>query len=1197
MQDPPLTIPMGDMTNMQYAGPPGMPVQNMDPRRRPSQHYSNGNALYDPYEDTNPAFRNAGYSNGNKYNRSSMHNNNGRPRKPSLPGSRPYHGQYPNARQQVGGHYNSGPKSHMDNDPSITQDPEYGCDVNWIGRSNKIVNELFMKDLPENTQPAELEELFQARLGVKLTSVNIRFSPQAPYLKHAFVGFPSCAVTKQALAIPDPTIHGFSVSITVPKRFFQKTVDVQSRDTVEAGPSAYSRFTSNPNNREGRNRAPSIREGSDVTPSTTATREKTSYSPQDARSDLPKKKNKQTQQAQVTAGSPEARKVKPQEKRPGSPMMEEPVASAANVQTDNLNNNAKVEGLASAPTTIEPIVFMVSEETDQPQVNEKTVSPPTVEKEMDAKPAGTEAVVSEPDSIGLIPKTAPSKVLPAVPAPSIEPTVDPAMTSLPQPPMTTIGTKVPTTASTPPEVQDPTSDDELKNEASFHSAAESKSELEVKGAHNAISGVANHGTDVRFPEASTAESVSTPAPPAPTTHPTQEADNAPTEDVAVTTDTENSHSKQDSKTTTMSSATSEAAEVQAATQQETKTRETMTFVVGQTKERGPQQPEALFPSRKQMDKLAKKEREKQRKAAKRAEGQRKLAKNGKGEDKTASSQAPPADGSVEKAKSASDKTAAPKDETQSAGNVQSLDTTATSPTTTPDAEEISASTKESTATDISQKTADNVHGTSGKGKSKKVVTPAAEELASTEDKNKDHGKQINGTSVTSETGSMTNKEAKVNPEEIVQEMSIKKTAQESARGTDAQSSKQASGGQVSGPAGTGEESPIASAKKKKNKKKQKSTEGETSKQPLAWPKFDFRLKSPNPSWMGPIDMQNDVHNYGKIMDDVCGGPEDSDFSWSDLRTMEDVMNSDKDKAPAGPASGSGPSQNAHTDEAQRIFNALFPKLKKLRPNKALETYARLSEMSTLEEMAKFAALVAKVDAATRPSQRFKDAPDDEFGEYFQSIIAAPAGTSARELVASSNREELVNRGVAALHAQIGKQSSNLLNLLSLTPTAIKGDEVESEDVVLAANGKQHAERSTGQDPSDSITPDAQPPKKKKKANKQNNKKMKKKYGADNGEPSQSGDAVATTAIASTPPKVSLNFVDPSDQVARQLDHVNAVIDLNQNGAAASGSVSLHRGAATPTEEPTLKRAVEAYLREAHPERKSKGRKALQQDLQ
>ena len=188
MQGPPLTMPMGDMTNMQYAGPPGMPVQNMDPRRRLSQQYGNGIALYDPYEGTNPAFRNAGYSNGKKYNQGGMHNNNGRPRKPSFPGSRPHHGQYPNARPQTGGPYNSGPKSHMDNDPSITEDPEYGCCVNWIGPSNELVNELFVKDLPETTQPAELEELFQARLGVKLTSVNIRSSPQAPYIKHAFVG-------------------------------------------------------------------------------------------------------------------------------------------------------------------------------------------------------------------------------------------------------------------------------------------------------------------------------------------------------------------------------------------------------------------------------------------------------------------------------------------------------------------------------------------------------------------------------------------------------------------------------------------------------------------------------------------------------------------------------------------------------------------------------------------------------------------------------------------------------------------------------------------------------------------------------------------------------------------------------------------------------------------------------------------------
>lgn len=165
-----------------------MPMQDMNPQRRLSQHYANGNVLHDPYEGSNPAFRNAGYSNGKKYNQSGMHNANGRPRKPSFPSSRPYHGQYTNGRSQTGGSYNSGPKSHMDNDPSITQDREYGCFIDWIGPQNEIVNELFVKDLPENVQEAELEDLFQVRLGVKPTSINIRCSPQVPQKRHAFVG-------------------------------------------------------------------------------------------------------------------------------------------------------------------------------------------------------------------------------------------------------------------------------------------------------------------------------------------------------------------------------------------------------------------------------------------------------------------------------------------------------------------------------------------------------------------------------------------------------------------------------------------------------------------------------------------------------------------------------------------------------------------------------------------------------------------------------------------------------------------------------------------------------------------------------------------------------------------------------------------------------------------------------------------------
>jgi hypothetical protein len=1028
--------------------------------------------------------------------------------------------------------------------------------------------------------------------------------------------FPTCAIAKRALVIPNPTIRGYPVSITVPKRFFQKTADVPSRDTVEAGLSAYSRFTSNPNNREGRNRASSIQEGSDVTSPNAATKEKTSYSPQDARSGLPKKKKgKQTQQTQITAGSPEARKAKPKELHQESPTEEEPAVSAVTVKTDDSNDSAKLEGPASsASMTVEPIISTVSEETAQPQVGEKT--PPTVVKEMDARPAGTEAIASKLDTVGRVSKAAPSRISPALPAPSVEPTVEPTMvrqlvlhtdlclststltdylqTSLPQP-KTTTATKVPASASTPLEVQDPTSDDELKNEASFHSAAESQSELDVKGVLRIGSAAANHGTDVRVPQASTTMIISYPAPAVPTTYPTQEPVNAPTEDVAATTNTENSQSKQESKTTTIPSVTSEAAEVQAAesqaaTQQEIKAPTTTTLVVGQTKKRGPQQPEPFFLSHRQLAKQAKKEREKQKKAEKRKE---KLAKQVQDEDESAPYQVLPAYGPSGNAEGSTDNIDTPKDKAKSAGDIRSVKMTATRPATTPDTKDTSASTEESTPTKTSQKTVDDNRGTSGKGKGKKVAAPAAEELASTEDKNKDHSKQTNGTSVTPETGSVTNKEANANPEKAVQGTSIKETTQESVPGMDAQSSKQddskevTSGSQGSDPVGAGNEGSTSSGKRKKNKKKKKDTtltEGErkASKQPLAWPNLDFRPKSPNPAWMGPIDMETDVHNYEKIMDGACGGPDDSDFSWTDLPTMEDVLSSDKDQAPASPAGGSKPPPSSDADGEGHTFNVLYPKLKKLRPNKVAETFARLVETNTPEAMARLyvyylaqlhplltlllsvtddAALVAKVDEATQPSKHVMNAHDDDLRIDGVPGIAALTGISAHESNANSNREELVNRGIAALAAQIGKQPSHFLDHLLLTSTAARQEKIKVTDAGIAANGKQHAEPAAGHDPSDSFSPETQPPKKKK-VNKHNNKKKKKKT-ADDGEPSQLGKTVGTTATAPTPSTAAADPVDPSDPFARQLNHVDAVIDLNQNEAAASGSVSLRGGAATP----------------------------------
>lgn len=738
----------------------------------------------------------------------------------------------------------------------------------------------------------------------------------------------------------------------------------------------------------------------------------------------------------------------------------------------------------------------------------------------------------------------------------------------PPQPKTTTATKTPVTASTSVEVQDPASEDELKNEASFHSAAESQSELEVKGVPKTGSEVTNHGTDVRAPEASTAIIIPTPAPPAPTTHSTQEATNAPTEQAPAITTMGDQQSEQESKAATVPSTTSEAADVSTVTEQETKMPTTVTLVVGQKKKGGPQQTESMHPmSQKQVKAQAKKDREKKKKADKKD----KLANKGKGVDKSASNQAPPADEPNEKTEATTDKIDAPKNEAKPVGDVQSVDASPTPFATTPDAKETSASGKKLDIAERSQKLADDTRGKSAKGKGKKAGTPAAKELASTEDNNENQGKQTNGTSVTPETGSVTNKDTKANSKEAMQQTPTEEITQESAPGTDAQSSKQDdskevnSGDPGSDPSGAGVEGTTPSGKKKKNKKKKKIAalaegEGEASKQPLAWPNLDFRPKSPNPAWMGPIDMENDVQNYKKIMDEACGGSDDSDFSWSDLPTMKDVLSSDKAEASTSPADGSVSHSNTDADEEVRIFNALWPKLKKLRPSNAAETFARLSENNTMKEMAKLyvsfltqpnflltlllsvtddATLVAKVDAATQPSNQFKNADDEELKVR-----------AARDMIASSNREELINRGIAALNAQIGKQNSSVLDYPSLTSTDAK-----QEKMTVAG-----AEGSAGHDLSDTVSPDTQPPKKKK-ANKHKNKKKKK--AVENGEASQSGVTVVPTATASIPSKAAADPVGPLDSFARQLNHVDAVIGLNQDEAAAPGSVSLRGGAATP----------------------------------
>lgn len=190
-QGPPYAAPMGDVTNMHY--PPSVYPHQIDHHRpgerRYSQQYGNGSALYDPYQGINPVFKA-----GKKENQSGFQNSNNRQRRTSIPGQS-QHSQYTNDRPshtQPGGRP-LGPKSHSEDDLAITQDLEYGCHTNRIGAQNTTVTEIFIGDLPEDIQDAELAAMFQDRINIRPKSIITRhaFTPHENYLgrKHAFVAY------------------------------------------------------------------------------------------------------------------------------------------------------------------------------------------------------------------------------------------------------------------------------------------------------------------------------------------------------------------------------------------------------------------------------------------------------------------------------------------------------------------------------------------------------------------------------------------------------------------------------------------------------------------------------------------------------------------------------------------------------------------------------------------------------------------------------------------------------------------------------------------------------------------------------------------------------------------------------------------------------------------------------------------------
>jgi hypothetical protein len=172
---------MADVTNMPH--PVEISIPNTERRRSSIRHngqyYGNGGALFDPYDGTRPSFNSpAAPHSSKKHHQNGFQNQPGRPRKPSMPGGRSEPVQYGsekayNTYNYANRGYGPNRRHSSEDNPEITQDSEKGCHSHWIGPKNETVKEVFIGDLPEDIQVAEIECLFQLRIAITPAYVSL----------------------------------------------------------------------------------------------------------------------------------------------------------------------------------------------------------------------------------------------------------------------------------------------------------------------------------------------------------------------------------------------------------------------------------------------------------------------------------------------------------------------------------------------------------------------------------------------------------------------------------------------------------------------------------------------------------------------------------------------------------------------------------------------------------------------------------------------------------------------------------------------------------------------------------------------------------------------------------------------------------------------------------------------------------------
>lgn len=683
--------------------------------------------------------------------------------------------------------------------------------------------------------------------------------------------FASATESRQAISISDPTIRGLSVSITVPKRFFQRMVDVSKRDTIDPAPPFNSRFISHANNRETRNRVSSIKEENDITPSIIAAKDEMSYSPQDARSDLhKKKKGKQPQQGSTAVGSPEARKAKPKQRQESLKKKEltEPALAA---QDDALNEVSKVNDnvFTSGPAKATPPVEGAQSEqslahNDPPSEPKKetpsavaegprTHTPHEAEAASGTSPHEQQPTASQrakPQLQEAVQKVD-SQVKEVMQTPAKEPTEVGVATMEPW-------------LTDPIQSGDVATHDALKNDSSAHTAEESQTGSKLTAAPGAISQVASQGTNTPSPkDAESSTTISSP----------HTSRSAPADDILSTAAAESSTmvspvgrdlSATVSTAPNMPSTDSKSVELTGGGQSGETSCLSCSFAPESTKKSGVQHTESLHPFSKVSKAQAKKEKEQKRKALKKEKEQADKAKAAK-----AAAIKPLTKSESNKITSENENTPANNVATNEAVVTAGSEPAEKNPTLAgkKGASELLSTdppVKKLVSTPKITKAAVNGRDKPGKHKGKREETVNGTSLVTAESKDDDHGKQAGGTiSIPNETGSVTKKEVKFDQPE-------------DGLNLDAQSSKQdldkvelSDAYELDATATTKPEASKSAKKKKPRKKKPRRV----------WPSLEFRPKSPNPPWMGPIDMATDVQNYHEIMREAMGDSDDTDFSW------------------------------------------------------------------------------------------------------------------------------------------------------------------------------------------------------------------------------------------------------------------------------------------------------------------------------